>query len=204
MKNLAILKKNNKLKLKINFSLLEIKKKFPLKDFVKDLRNILAGVDLLDAIMEASVIIPTLKKKGYDDNLIFKNISKYLNEFYNNKKLSAKLMKYAYTGELLPLINDNFKLEHRFQYADSSHYLISSKIDKTWIYFCSGKNIDNANFIETYAGKYFKKGMNKKEFFKFLFNRDKKQGYLNQIGYDDFYFSPEDKINYYYDFYLKN
>ena len=54
---------NNKLKLKINFSLLEIKKKFPLKDFVKDLRNILAGVDLLDAIMEASVIIPTLKKR---------------------------------------------------------------------------------------------------------------------------------------------
>ena len=198
------IKINNKLKIKINFSLLEIKKKFPLKDFVKNLRNISAGNDLLDTIIEASVIITTLKKRGYDDNLIFKNVSKHLNEFYKNKKLSAKLMKHAYTGELLPLVNDNFKLEHRFQYADSSHYLISSKIDKTWIYFCSGKNIDNENFIETYVGKYFKKGMDRKEFFKFLFNKDKKQGYLNQIGYDDFYFSPEDKINYYYDYYLKN
>ena len=153
------IKINNKLKIKINFSLLEIKKKFPLKDFVKNLRNISAGNDLLDTIIEASVIIPTLKKRGYGDNLIFKNVSKHLNEFYKNKKLSAKLIKHAYTGELLPLVNDNFKLEHRFQYADSSHYLISSKIDKTWIYFCSGKNIDNENFIETYVGKYFKKGI---------------------------------------------
>ena len=197
------IKINNKLKIKINFSLLEIKKKFPLKDFVKNLRNISAGNDLLDTIIEASVIIPTLKKRGYNDNLIFKNVSKHLNEFYKNKKLSAKLMKHAYTGELLPLINDNFKLEHRFQYADSSHYLISSKIDKTWIYFCSGKNIDT-NEIETYAEKYFKKSMNRKEFFKFLFNKDKKNGLHNKLSYDDIYFSPEDKINYYYDFYLKN
>ena len=197
------IKINNKLKLKINFSLLEIKKKFPLKDFVKNLRNMSAGDDLLDTIMEASVIIPTLKQKGYDDNFIFKNISKHLNEFYKNKKLSAKLVKYAYTGELLPQINKNFKLEHRFQYADSSHYLISSKIDKTWIYFCSGKNIDT-NEIETYAEKYFKKSMNRKEFFKFLFNKDKKKGLHNKLSYDDIYFSPEDKINYYYDFYLKN
>lgn len=197
------LKINNKLKLKINFSLLGIKKKFHLKDFVRNSKNILSGVDLLDAIIESSVIIPILKQQGYDDNLIFKNISKHLNEFYKNKKLSTKLMKYAYTGELLPLINDNFKLEHRFQYADSSHYLISSKIDKTWIYFCSGKNIDT-NEIETYAEKYLKKSMNRKEFFKFLFNKDKKNGLHNKLSYDDIYFSPEDKINYYYDFYLKN
>jgi len=197
------IKINNKLKLKINFSLLEIKKKFQLKDFVRNSKNILSGVDLLDTIIESSVIIPTLKQQGYDDNLIFKNVSKHLNEFHKDKKLSAKLMKYAYTGELLPLINDNFKLEHRFQYADSSHYLISSKIDKTWIYFCSGKNIDT-NEIETYAEKYFKKSMNRKEFFKFLFNKDKKNGLHNKLSYDDIYFSPEDKINYYYDFYLKN
>ena len=187
----------------IIFSFSEIKKKFQLKDFVRNSKNILSGVDLLDAIIEESIIIPTLKKRGYDDNLIFKNISKHLNEFYKNKKLSTKLMKYAYTGELLPLINDNFKLEHRFQYADSSHYLISSKIDKTWIYFCSGKNI-NTNEIETYAEKYLKKSMNRKEFFKFLFNKDKKNGLHNKLSYDDIYFSPEDKINYYYDFYLKN
>ena len=197
------IKINNKLKLKINFSLLEIKKKFQLKDFVRNSKNILSGVDLLDTIIESSVIIPTLKQQGYDDNLIFKNVSKHLNEFHKDKKLSAKLMKHAYTGELLPLINDNFKLEHRFQYADSSHYLISSKIDKTWIYFCSGKNIDT-NEIETYAEKYFKKSMNRKEFFKFLFNKDKKNGLHNKLSYDDIYFSPEDKINYYYDFYLKN
>ena len=183
----------------IIFSFSEIKKKFHLKDFVRNSKNILSGVDLLDAIIEESIIIPTLKKRGYGDNLIFKNVSKHLNEFYKNKKLSAKLVKYAYRGELLPQINKNFKLEHRFQYADSSHYLISSKINKTWIYFCSGKNIDDANFIDTYVVKYFKKGMDRKEFFKFLFNKDKKQGYLNQIGYDDFYFSPEDKINYYYE-----
>ena len=121
----------------IIFSFSEIKKKFQLKDFVRNSKNILSGVDLLDAIIESSVIIPTLKQQGYDDNLIFKNVSKHLNEFHKDKKLSAKLMKYAYTGELLPLINDNFKLEHRFLYADSSHCLISSKIDKTWIYFCS-------------------------------------------------------------------
>ena len=182
----------------IIFSFSEIKKKFQLKDFVKNLRNMSAGNDLLDTIIEASVIIPTLKKRGYDDNLIFKNISKHLNEFYKNKKLSAKLMKYAYTGELLPLINDNFKLEHRFLYADSSHCLISSKIDKTWIYFCSGKNI-NTNEIETYAEKYFKKSMNRKEFFKFLFNKDKKNGLHNKLSFDDIYSSPEDKINYYYE-----
>ena len=197
------LKINNKLKLKINFSLLEIKKKFHLKDFVRNSKNILSGVDLLDAIIESSVIIPTLKQQGYDDNSIFKNVSKHLNEFHKDKKLSAKLMKYAYTGELLPLINDNFKLEHRFLYADSSHYLISSKIDKTWIYFCSGKNIDT-NEIETYAEKYFKKSMNRKVFFNFLFNKDKKNGLHNKLSYDDIYFSLEDKINYYYDFYLKN
>ena len=187
----------------IIFSFSEIKKKFQLKDFVRNSKNILSGVDLLDTIIESSVIIPTLKQQGYDDNLIFKNVSKHLNEFHKDKKLSAKLMKYAYTGELLPLINDNFKLEHRFLYADSSHYLISSKIDKTWIYFCSGKNIDT-NEIETYAEKYFKKSMNRKEFFKFLFNKDKKNGLHNKLSYDDIYFSPEDKINYYYDFYLKN
>jgi len=187
----------------IIFSFSEIKKKFQLKDFVRNSKNILSGVDLLDTIIESSVIIPTLKQQGYDDNLIFKNVSKHLNEFHKDKKLSAKLMKYAYTGELLPLINDNFKLEHRFLYADSSHCLISSKIDKTWIYFCSGKNIDT-NEIETYAEKYFKKSMNRKEFFKFLFNKDKKNGLHNKLSYDDIYFSPEDKINYYYDFYLKN
>ena len=187
----------------IIFSFSEIKKKFQLKDFVRNSKNILSGVDLLDAIIESSVIIPTLKQQGYDDDLIFKNVSKHLNEFHKDKKLSAKLMKYAYTGELLPQINKNFKLEHRFQYADSSHYLISSKIDKTWIYFCSGKNIDT-NEIETYAEKYFKKSMNRKEFFKFLFNKDKKNGLHNKLSYEDIYFSPEDKINYYYDFYLKN
>ena len=182
----------------IIFSFSEIKKKFQLKDFVRNSKNILSGVDLLDAIIESSVIIPTLKQQGYDDDLIFKNVSKHLNEFHKDKKLSAKLMKYAYTGELLPQINKNFKLEHRFQYADSSHYLISSKIDKTWIYFCSGKNI-NTNEIETYAEKYFKKSMNRKEFFKFLFNKDKKNGLHNKLSYEDIYFSPEDKINYYYE-----
>ena len=182
----------------IIFSFSEIKKKFQLKDFVRNSKNILSGVDLLDTIIESSVIIPTLKQQGYDDNLIFKNVSKHLNEFHKDKKLSAKLMKYAYTGELLPLINDNFKLEHRFLYADSSHCLISSKIDKTWIYFCSGKNIDT-NEIETYAEKYFKKSMNRKEFFKFLFNKDKKNGLHNKLSFDDIYSSPEDKINYYYE-----
>jgi hypothetical protein len=90
---------------------------------------------------------------------------KLFDEIYeHNKKLKKKLVDGLYSGTLLPLISDNFKLEnalttsgpvlHDYRQHIDSHQIISSKINKTYYVFVY-RGLDWTNDSH-YSDKKFK------------------------------------------------
>ena len=103
-----------------------------------------------------------------------------------NQEFKLKINKHQFDGTLLPKLSDNFKLEQNFDFGIESHSLISSKIQKNYLYvYCDRGGFWNErlttiyqkhHLVDNYVKEIFKKKLNSYEFFEYIIKRDKKEG----------------------------
>jgi hypothetical protein len=103
-----------------------------------------------------------------------------------NKEFKLKINKHQFDGTLLPKLSDNFKLEQNFDFGVESHSLISSKIQKNYLYvYCDRGGFWNErlttiyqkhDLVDNYVKEIFKKKLDSYEFFEYIIKRDKKEG----------------------------
>mgnify|MGYP001301873485 CR=1 FL=1 len=103
-----------------------------------------------------------------------------------NQEFKLKINKYQFDGTLLPKLSENFKLEQHFDFGMESHYLISSKIQKNYLYiYCDRGGFWNErlttiyekhHLVDNYVKEVFKKKLDSYEFFEYIIKRDKKEG----------------------------
>ena len=103
-----------------------------------------------------------------------------------NQEFKLRINKHQFDGTLLPKLSDNFKLEQNFDFGIESHSLISSKIQKNYLYvYCDRGGFWNArlttiyrehHLVDNYVKEIFKKKLNSYEFFEYIIKRDKKEG----------------------------
>ena len=115
----------NKFKFDFNY----IKKNLNQKNFLKDIYELESEGynDMFLTVMRNSF-------DGDDGDFEILLNEKMSYEDEKNKEFKLKINKYQYDGILLPKLSDNFKLEHHFDFGIESHYLISSKIQKDYLY----------------------------------------------------------------------
>ena len=173
----------NKFKFDFNY----IKKNLNKKNFLKDIyvlekdSNKVSGDKYGGGDMFFKVIRNSFD--GDDD------IYGILLEEYDDKKnqeFKLKINKHQFDGTLLPKLSDNFKLEQNFDFGIESHSLISSKIQKNYLYvYCDRGGFWNErlttiyqkhHLVDNYVKEIFKKKLNSYEFFEYIIKRDKKEG----------------------------
>ena len=103
-----------------------------------------------------------------------------------NQEFKLKINKFQFDGTLLPKLSENFKLEQHFDFGIESHYLISSKIQKNYLYiYCDRGGFWNErlttiyekhHLVDNYVKEVFKKKLDSYEFFEYIIKRDKKEG----------------------------
>ena len=103
-----------------------------------------------------------------------------------NQEFKLRINKHQFDGTLLPKLSDNFKLEQNFDFGIESHSLISSKIQKNYLYvYCDRGGFWNErlttiyqkhHLVDNYIKEIFKKKLNSYEFFEYIIKRDKKEG----------------------------
>ena len=134
----------NKFKFDFNY----IKKNLNKKNFLKDIyvlekdSNKVSGDKYGGGDMFFKVIRNSFD--GDDD------VYGILLEEYDDKKnqeFKLKINKHQFDGTLLPKLSDNFKLEQNFDFGIESHSLISSKIQKNYLYvYCDRGGFWNERF----------------------------------------------------------
>ena len=173
----------NKFKFDFNY----IKKNLNQKNFLKDIyvlekdSNKVSGDKYGGGDMFFKVIRNSFD--GDDD------VYGILLEEYDDKKnqeFKLKINKHQFDGTLLPKLSDNFKLEQNFDFGIESHSLISSKIQKNYLYvYCDRGGFWNErlttiyqkhHLVDNYVKEIFKKKLNSYEFFEYIIKRDKKEG----------------------------
>ena len=173
----------NKFKFDFNY----IKKNLNQKNFLKDIyvlekdSNKVSGDKYGGGDMFFKVIRNSLD--GDDD------VYGILLEEYDDKKnqeFKLRINKHQFDGTLLPKLSDNFKLEQNFDFGIESHSLISSKIQKNYLYvYCDRGGFWNErlttiyqkhHLVDNYIKEIFKKKLNSYEFFEYIIKRDKKEG----------------------------
>ena len=173
----------NKFKFDFNY----IKKNLNKKNFLKDIyvlekdSNKVSGDKYGGGDMFFKVIRNSFD--GDDD------VYGILLEEYDDKKnqeFKLKINKHQFDGTLLPKLSDNFKLEQNFDFGIESHSLISSKIQKNYLYvYCDRGGFWNErlttiyqkhHLVDNYVKEIFKKKLNSYEFFEYIIKRDKKEG----------------------------
>ena len=173
----------NKFKFDFNY----IKKNLNKKNFLKDIyvlekdSNKVSGDKYGGGDMFFKVIRNSLD--GDDD------VYGILLEEYDDKKnqeFKLRINKHQFDGTLLPKLSDNFKLEQNFDFGIESHSLISSKIQKNYLYvYCDRGGFWNErlttiyqkhHLVDNYIKEIFKKKLNSYEFFEYIIKRDKKEG----------------------------
>ena len=173
----------NKFKFDFNY----IKKNLNQKNFLKDIyvlekdSNKVSGDKYGGGDMFFKVIRNSFD--GDDD------VYGILLEEYDDKKnqeFKLRINKHQFDGTLLPKLSDNFKLEQNFDFGIESHSLISSKIQKNYLYvYCDRGGFWNErlttiyqkhHLVDNYVKEIFKKKLNSYEFFEYIIKRDKKEG----------------------------
>ena len=173
----------NKFKFDFNY----IKKNLNQKNFLKDIyvlekdSNKVSGDKYGGGDMFFKVIRNSFD--GDDD------VYGILLEEYDDKKnqeFKLRINKHQFDGTLLPKLSDNFKLEQNFDFGIESHSLISSKIQKNYLYvYCDRGGFWNErlttiyqkhHLVDNYIKEIFKKKLNSYEFFEYIIKRDKKEG----------------------------
>jgi len=136
------MKKN---KSNFDFKLSTIKKKFDVKDFIKNI-GVYNDQDLLDAIFESTIFNDEANRLyGSEANpdQIDELIETMYSDFYESKEnvnIRKEIFEHLFNGTLLSKISDNFKTEFYFQYKNESHYLVYSNFKKLRIYIACIKN----------------------------------------------------------------
>ena len=179
----------NKFKFDFNY----IKKNLNQKNFLKDIYELekdtcfsgdkYGGGDMFFKVIRNSF-------DGDDDD--YGILLDDYDEDEKNKEFKLKINKYQYDGILLPKLSDNFKLEHHFEFGVESHYLISSKIQKNYLYiYCDRGGFWNErlttiyekhHLVDNYVKEVFKKKLDSYEFFEYIIKRDKKEGIPNHYN----------------------
>ena len=130
-----------------------------------------------------------------------------------NQEFKLKINKHQFDGTLLPKLSDNFKLEQNFDFGIESHSLISSKIQKNYLYvYCDRGGFWNErlttiyqkhHLVDNYVKEIFKKKLNSYEFFEYIIKRDKKEGiphhynsYTSTVGIDYYDLYKKGKSNF--------
>ena len=114
----------NKFKFDFNY----IKKNLNQKNFLKDIYELEGdayGGDMFFKVIRSSF-------DGDDDS--YGILLMDYDEDEKNKEFKLKINKHQFDGTLLPKLSDNFKLEQNFDFGIESHSLISSKIQKNYLY----------------------------------------------------------------------
>jgi len=200
----------NKFKFDFNY----IKKNLNKKNFLKDIyvlekdSNKVSGDKYGGGDMFFKVIRNSFD--GDDD------VYGILLEEYDDKKnqeFKLKINKHQFDGTLLPKLSDNFKLEQNFDFGIESHSLISSKIQKNYLYvYCDRGGFWNErlttiyqkhHLVDNYVKEIFKKKLNSYEFFEYIIKRDKKEGiphhynsYTSTVGIDYYDLYKKGKSNF--------
>ena len=200
----------NKFKFDFNY----IKKNLNQKNFLKDIyvlekdSNKVSGDKYGGGDMFFKVIRNSFD--GDDD------VYGILLEEYDDKKnqeFKLKINKHQFDGTLLPKLSDNFKLEQNFDFGIESHSLISSKIQKNYLYvYCDRGGFWNErlttiyqkhHLVDNYVKEIFKKKLNSYEFFEYIIKRDKKEGiphhynsYTSTVGIDYYDLYKKGKSNF--------
>ena len=200
----------NKFKFDFNY----IKKNLNKKNFLKDIyvlekdSNKVSGDKYGGGDMFFKVIRNSFD--GDDD------VYGILLEEYDDKKnqeFKLKINKHQFDGILLPKLSDNFKLEQNFDFGIESHSLISSKIQKNYLYvYCDRGGFWNErlttiyqkhHLVDNYVKEIFKKKLNSYEFFEYIIKRDKKEGiphhynsYTSTVGIDYYDLYKKGKSNF--------
>ena len=200
----------NKFKFDFNY----IKKNLNQKNFLKDIyvlekdSNKVSGDKYGGGDMFFKVIRNSFD--GDDD------VYGILLEEYDDKKnqeFKLKINKHQFDGTLLPKLSDNFKLEQNFDFGIESHSLISSKIQKNYLYvYCDRGGFWNErlttiyqkhHLVDNYIKEIFKKKLNSYEFFEYIIKRDKKEGiphhynsYTSTVGIDYYDLYKKGKSNF--------
>ena len=169
--------KKNKFKFDFDY----IKKNCNQKKFLKDIVD--GNGDMFLNVMASCF--------DHDLNVInndFVDYEKIADDYDDKKNQEFKLTinKSQFDGTLLPKLSDNFKLEHHFDFGIESHYLISSKIQKDYLYiYCERGGFWNERLTTVYqkhsladnrVKEIFKKKLDSYEFFEYIIKRDKKEG----------------------------
>jgi hypothetical protein len=188
----------NKFKFDFNY----IKKNLNQKNFLKDIYELEGdayGGDMFFKVIRSSF-------DGDDDS--YGILLMDYDEDEKNKEFKLKINKHQFDGTLLPKLSDNFKLEQNFDFGIESHSLISSKIQKNYLYvYCDRGGFWNErlttiyqkhHLVDNYVREIFKKKLNSYEFFEYIIKRDKKKGIPNYYNS----YTSTSGINY-YDLYKK-
>ena len=189
-----------------------IKKNCNQKKFLKDI--IVGNGDMFLNVMASCF--------DYDLNVInsdFVDYEKIADDYDDKKNQEFKLTinKYQFDGTLLPKLSDNFKLELHFDFGLCSYYLISSKIEKYYLYiycerfsfyterFHGGRPTtiyDKHGLTVNYVKTLLKEKLTKVQFFELIMEWDKKEGtfrpfedgYLSTDGIDYYNLYLQDKL----------
>jgi len=165
----------NKFKFDFNY----IKKNLNQKNFLKDIYE-------LESEGYNDMFLRVARNSFDGDDGDFEILLNDYDEDEKNKEFKLQINKYQYDGTLLPKLSDNFKLEHHFDFRIESHYLISSKIQKDYLYiYCERGGFWNERLTTVYqkhsladnrVKEIFKKNLDSYEFFEYIIKRDKKEG----------------------------
>jgi hypothetical protein len=180
-----------------------IKKNLNQKNFLKDIID--GNGDMFLNVMASCF--------DHDLNVInndFVDYEKIADEYDDkkNQKFKLTINKYQFDGTLLPKLSDNFKLELHFDFGLCSYYIISSKIEKYYLYiYCERLSFytkqfhkrattvyDRHSLTDNYVKIALKEKLTKVQFFELIMEWDKKEGTFRP--FEDGYLST-DGIDYY-------
>jgi hypothetical protein len=173
-----------KKKFKFNFN--SIKKNLNLKNFLKDIYKLAKDYKFSGDKYGGGDMFFKVIRNSFDGD---DDAYGVLLEDYDDKKnqeFKLKINKYQFDGTLLPKLSDNFKLEQHFDFGIESHYLISSKIQKNYLYiYCDRGGFWNErlttiyekhHLVDNYVKEVLKKKLDSYEFFEYIIKRDKEAG----------------------------
>jgi len=192
------------------------------KIFNKDLKYIIKNLDIKKFTNEIEKSPDRFNKK-YGAGDMFGSIllclrseypgdglfDEFVDVYGKSKEFKLFINKLQFTGKLLPKLSNNFVLEEYFDFGTESHYLISSKFKKNYLYvFChryafydESKSVyEKHDIIDNYVKEIFKKKFGRVQFFEYLMKREKKEGIFMSAG-EDMYRSTNGVD--YYDLYKK-
>ena len=159
------------------FNLDFIRKNLNLPEFVKDISK-----PIYNKKVGGDMFLSVIKHSFKGDKSLLENIYDEYDENEKNKNFKLKINKSQFDGSLLPKLNNNFKLEHFFDFGSESHYIVKSKLHNNYLYiFClrqlfykENKSIyEKHDTWDNYVKDIFKKKLNKTQFFEYIIKQDK-------------------------------